>query len=673
MAPSPSFSPLGSSQFDSSYPLPLLQYLGLCYLNHRYGAAKLPRENSLLATVRITTYQGPDRRLYTQIIAEDALDDRGNPVVDEGTGLNVRQTEFNDEDYKFLYKQQDGIWVSMPSGEIQGNWTRVQSHRLFFHSDEESVFYVVNERDGTVVQLLTNHGAFALMEKVLGRQNDLLRKSERPQEKLIPWSTVYFQYFYSTRNEHFHSKRNGPYFDKISRHRYVKISVVHDDDQKIRGVYEEDMDTGEWSFLPTGLPDEYLRHGPRQIWKLHARKSRAGYYYIEDVQNNQYYDFLYNPTTQESHCCAHMAGFSGTQKESSWVWHRIEFDTSVSSHETLGLLVCRDKEHVIEDRVIVKALKRQPLLAEEELVSETDLLVEPNELFLHRKLQELHPKSPYFIKLRTHSYHFTESTYPHKLYIEYAPYKTLNQVIVDHVEVHEESDTPKHLPEMFIWYVFSQLVEGCSLLSFDGLDGEKYVHADIKPSNVLMVDSQPDASAYPTPVLADFGFYYHLNRDAINFAMGTYGFQAPEQCGPFPHTPVRVDVFTIGLTIWCLTRNCSEGLQHLMDTDPNNLETMYADLADRLSLHDTTSDYDGLYSTGLEDLISHCLEANLVNRPTMEDLRTKVRARSKAWNESHDNIIGMEADNLARWDRVLYLEDEFSVGSVLPRSTREDS
>lgn len=56
----------------------------------------------------------------------------------------------------------------------------------------------------------------------------------------------------------------------------------------------------------------------------------------------------------------------------------------------------------------------------------------------------------------------------------------------------------------------------------------------------------------------------------------------------------------------------------------------------------------------------------------MEELRIRVREGFRNWNESHDDIIGMDESVLPRWERVLYLEDDFAIGNVLPAKRREE-
>jgi len=53
---------------------------------------------------------------------------------------------------------------------------------------------------------------------------------------------------------------------------------------------------------------------------------------------------------------------------------------------------------------------------------------------------------------------------------------------------------------------------------------------------------------------------------------GTPGFQAPEQVGPmFPRTPMKTDVFLIGITIWCLMYRCNTGIP----LEPQSIEEFF--------------------------------------------------------------------------------------------------
>jgi serine/threonine protein kinase len=102
------------------------------------------------------------------------------------------------------------------------------------------------------------------------------------------------------------------------------------------------------------------------------------------------------------------------------------------------------------------------------------------------------------------------------------------------------------VPELFVWTVFRNLVNACYSLHTrpSGASPSLIIHIDIKPENVLMSNPESaDPSPYPHPVLSDFESYFRLSSKMIWGDSATQGgVFAPEQLGPCPNTPVRVDL-----------------------------------------------------------------------------------------------------------------------------------
>jgi hypothetical protein len=83
----------------------------------------------------------------------------------------------------------------------------------------------------------------------------------------------------------------------------------------------------------------------------------------------------------------------------------------------LDCLVCKNEKNTIQDCVVIKAIKRRRLPEEREYGTD-NLIVESDELFLHKRLSEQYLDRNSFIKFRTNSYHHSKRSYPHKLYVE---------------------------------------------------------------------------------------------------------------------------------------------------------------------------------------------------------------------------------------------------------------
>jgi serine/threonine protein kinase len=74
-----------------------------------------------------------------------------------------------------------------------------------------------------------------------------------------------------------------------------------------------------------------------------------------------------------------------------------------------------------------------------------------------------------------------------------------------------------------------------------------FVHGDIKPDNIRLVDDG-------TAVLIDLGFAHRPGENAdllrAGYVLGTANYLAPEQCGPDPDVGPNGDLFSLGVTLF---------------------------------------------------------------------------------------------------------------------------
>ncbi len=74
-----------------------------------------------------------------------------------------------------------------------------------------------------------------------------------------------------------------------------------------------------------------------------------------------------------------------------------------------------------------------------------------------------------------------------------------------------------------------------------------FVHGDVKPDNVRLVDDG-------TAVLIDLGFAHRPGENAAllhqGYVMGTANYLAPELCRPEPHGDTPSDMFSLGVTLF---------------------------------------------------------------------------------------------------------------------------
>ncbi|KAF2006665.1 hypothetical protein P154DRAFT_222290 [Amniculicola lignicola CBS 123094] len=218
--------------------------------------------------------------------------------------------------------------------------------------------------------------------------------------------------------------------------------------------------------------------------------------------------------------------------------------------------------------------------------------------------------------------------------------------------------TPAHLPELFIWMVFRNITWACDTLRSEYREEENVfvhadtvndiVHAEIKPANILIKRKDPPEISetlkkqmksrgqrqnqfpFGVPVLGDLEKYYRLwsnlsSERLVATSGAPGGFSAPEEAGPFPHTPVAIDVFQIGATIWSLMRNEPYGLRDVGGGILQQGQMIpYRNMDEMLARHDNDLKYDRLYSQRLENLVSSCLKEDLRKRIEIDDLSLAV-------------------------------------------------
>jgi serine/threonine protein kinase len=213
----------------------------------------------------------------------------------------------------------------------------------------------------------------------------------------------------------------------------------------------------------------------------------------------------------------------------------------------------------------------------------------------------------------------------------------------------------KYLPELFVWTVFRNLVNACIYLrarpaTIEGASPFPTIHFDIKPENVLLMSNPNPAEPYPRPVLSDFESYFRLWDEYITNDNGTQqGFFAPEQLGPYPNAPVAVDIFQIGATIWCITRNKRIFLSTSV-LCANTLPQQMRDEDERLC-------YEAPYSKSLEDLVQRCLIADGRLRPDIFQLQQEVAAKMATFSRNNGSCLGKRKEDLPDWWRIEPQED----------------
>lgn len=94
------------------------------------------------------------------------------------------------------------------------------------------------------------------------------------------------------------------------------------------------------------------------------------------------------------------------------------------------------------------------------------------------------------------------------------------------------------------------------------LQEKRIVHSDIKPSNVFIDDRQ-------NAILGDFGVAFVVPTDQTTvhpkMVGGTPAFMAPELFGRCHVDPFKLDVYSLGVVIWCILFRLEPSSENLYD------------------------------------------------------------------------------------------------------------
>lgn len=141
------------------------------------------------------------------------------------------------------------------------------------------------------------------------------------------------------------------------------------------------------------------------------------------------------------------------------------------------------------------------------------------------KLEKMN--SPFLAKVVEHNYSTLRGENCYYVVTEYIEGKDLKKVLEERDLTPEEVKTlMKHM-----------------LLALEQLWQSRVVHCDIKPPNILYLESNEF-------VLIDLGYAKHLDSETITMAgyiMGTPGYMAPEHLKGRKNLTVRADMFALGI------------------------------------------------------------------------------------------------------------------------------
>ncbi|KAF2652769.1 hypothetical protein K491DRAFT_31418 [Lophiostoma macrostomum CBS 122681] len=343
-------------------------------------------------------------------------------------------------------------------------------------------------------------------------------------------------------------------------------------------------------------------------------------------------------------------------------WHGAHFIYN-GGQGSCALFVKTDENNFIIDRMVVKetcalsasnwetqSMWRNKLPAEIDIHRRIEIArknIEDNDIGDHR-FDHLVQFRGYRLLMRKRMYRLYLNLYSGDLY----------EAALPHFQNWQYNDqfgtcgTNEKVPEEYIWYVFSALVDACLALqygrSLDQTTWEPITHCDLKLENVLLGRSDDSTTKWPRPVVADFGhaFYETVDADPAEnpreYANWTVSDDyAPEQEPLRWYPPVklneRTDVWGIGKILWCLITNSNQpparvlpGGRRVVIDALGNKHTRYPTV-NWPYLYPTKEVLTGRwftasrkYSGELKELVRRCLEYRQGARHSLIQLRNAI-------------------------------------------------
>ncbi|KAH6669505.1 kinase-like domain-containing protein [Halenospora varia] len=269
-----------------------------------------------------------------------------------------------------------------------------------------------------------------------------------------------------------------------------------------------------------------------------------------------------------------------------------------------------------------------------------------------------------------------------RLVMEFCPNGTLFDLMFKRIA------DERHFTEWTLWNFFDCLVDGCAVMEFGAelvMNGDraeesersitkgrkklgnwsKVLHFDYKDANLLLGDME--VMTHPsTPIIkvGDFGMSKRPWQWQIDDSewreytrhFGSLGSFPPKQFSErweyanWEHDPwiksygSHSHVWAIGLTMWQLATLSFlfEGNETPSFQFPNNRTIMGAPPKGPTFGEDLTPHDSYPYSEGLKDTIFECLYENPSHRPTLIDLKSRIRRFLLGWTAAHGVGTGQE-------------------------------
>ncbi|KAF2812995.1 uncharacterized protein BDZ99DRAFT_568260 [Mytilinidion resinicola] len=319
------------------------------------------------------------------------------------------------------------------------------------------------------------------------------------------------------------------------------------------------------------------------------------------------------------------------------------------------LYVKTDARNNIVDRVVIKIMRIGRPQGDQEAIQEVNNCREIRQLNI-RYCVGIRGDNMFRVPARVDRPLSTQ----HSIFFEYCPYGTLEDLIKQWAAADDQ------IPELYVWHILRGMAEAlwhleCGRTLTHGVDNgypAPFVHFDIKPANIFVAENTPGYpfEDYNKPVLGDFGLGRFIpDWDYTQDAGGTRGFTAPEidlltnDHADFQNNRDalgrgRADIWSLGMTIWCIMRLVTTPAQISHNhPHPDDLPQPHPlDAMDYMPSRATSG--MRLYSLDLEELVTACLSWRPQDRPSAGDLVRRI-----------NNCLNMRTD-LPRYQENITIE-----------------
>ena len=180
--------------------------------------------------------------------------------------------------------------------------------------------------------------------------------------------------------------------------------------------------------------------------------------------------------------------------------------------------------------------------------------------------------------------------------------------------------------------------------SIEAIHEKETCHRDIKLDNILLDDDYH-------PKLSDFGLATHNSDDLTDYT-GTPGYMAPEITEGGKYDGFKVDIFSLGVTLFRLTLGISPFTDAQGENSIYNLiKKKYNDLYWKfISIKENNSEEINNVSDEFKKLYNRMVSSDPSERPSMKEILE---------DEWFGDIKNMDGEALDDYEKEVKLEDEF--------------